>query len=247
MDTKITTVLGPDDPIDCACVIHGDAYSWTYVDNLYNMLKRNISRPIRFHVYTEADRSVPDHMIKHALEPWHIPGTRRGWWYKMQLFNTEHHSGPMLYFDLDVVIVQNIDWIWQQSLTYFWSVRDFKYLWRPTHYAVNSSIMWYDTAKFVDVYNNFASNKLDTVLRRYHGDQDYINEMIKPAQRKFLDVTRIKSWRWEALEGGYEFRTKTYRKPGTGTDLAHNTSVLIFHGKPNPGEVFDPAITQHWN
>ena len=34
-------------PVDCACVIHGDVYSWKYVDVLYNMLKRNFSQEIR--------------------------------------------------------------------------------------------------------------------------------------------------------------------------------------------------------
>ena len=55
-----------DEPIDCACVIHSDVYSWRYVDTLYNMLVRNLSREVRLHVYTEQDRPVPDHMIKHV-------------------------------------------------------------------------------------------------------------------------------------------------------------------------------------
>ena len=49
-------------PIDCACVIHGDVYSWKYVDVLYSMLSRNLSRPIRMHVYTEQHLEVPPHM-----------------------------------------------------------------------------------------------------------------------------------------------------------------------------------------
>ena len=247
MDTTHTIgTLITDGPIDCACVIHGDTYSWVYVDRLYNMLKRHISRDIRLHVYTEADRPVPSPMIKHGLTPWHIAGPKCGWWYKMQLFNNQHHAGPLLYFDLDVVIVRNIDWIWQLPLQHFWSVRDFKYLWRPTNYHVNSSIMWWDTNKFAQVYQNFARKKLETVMRTYHGDQDYINEYITFEQRKFLDINRIKSWRWQALEGGYDFAKKVYRTPGTGTTLTDRVSVLVFHGKPKPDQIFDPIIVHHW-
>ena len=60
--------------IDCACVIHGSTYNWQYVERLYNMITRNIDRPVHMHVYTEHDRSVPPHMTKHILDDWGIAG-----------------------------------------------------------------------------------------------------------------------------------------------------------------------------
>jgi hypothetical protein len=74
----------------------------------------------------------------------------------MQLFNTDHYAGPLLYFDLDVVITRNIDWIWQLDLQHFWAVRDFKYLWRPTSYNINSSIMRWDTRRYGHIYEEFV-------------------------------------------------------------------------------------------
>ena len=82
--------------IDCACVIHGSGYDWQYVERLYNMLCRNLLKEVRLHVYTEHDRSVPPHMVKHILEDWGISGPKRSWWYKMQLFNPTHFAGNML-------------------------------------------------------------------------------------------------------------------------------------------------------
>ena len=173
-------------PIDCACVIHGEAYAWTYVERLYNMLTRHITPGIRLHVYTEADRPVPTHMIKHALTDWGIGGPKQSWWYKMQLFNTEHHAGPLLYFDLDTVIVGSIDWIWQLPTAYFWALRDFKYLWRPTHSGLNSSVMWWDTTKHTHVWKQFAQEDLPKTMRKYHGDQDYNSSVIPVQQRRFF-------------------------------------------------------------
>ena len=99
-------------PVDCACVIHGTGYDWIYVERLYNMLSRNLPNGIRFHVYTEHDRLVPAHMIKHVLTDWpEISGPKRSWWYKLQLFNSAHHQGNLLYFDLDTVILRDISWI----------------------------------------------------------------------------------------------------------------------------------------
>ena len=233
-------------PIDCACVIYGNAYSWTYVEHLYNMLNRHLSADIRLHVYTEASRTVPAPMIKHELTGWGDLGHKRNWWYKMQLFNNEHHAGPLLYFDLDTVIVQNIDWIVQSNLDYFWAIRDFKYLWRPTDYGVNSSIMWWDTTKFSHIWEGFNRQDFTLLLKKYHGDQDFITDAISHPERRLLDYNRIKSWRWQALNGGYDFTGKTHKSPTAGTEILHDTSVLVFHGTPKPDKIIDPVIAMHW-
>jgi hypothetical protein len=244
---RFSTVVQPlEGPIDCACVIHGDGYSWNYVEKLYSMLNRHISVGVRFHVYTEHHRPVPDPWIKHPLIDWGISGPKKSWWYKMQLFNPEFHSGPLLYFDLDTVITKNIDWIWQLPLKYFWTVRDFKYLWRPTAYNINSSVMWWNTAQYEYVWAGFKNQKIADMLKRYHGDQDYITDAITEVDRRFFDVDRVNSWRWQALDGGYDFRSRKYATPGGGTVDAEKTSVLVFHGNPKPDKIQDPIIVYHW-
>lgn len=249
MGTKITNgliQLSAEDWLDCACVIHGDTYSWDYVDRLYNMLCRNLSVRVRLHVYTEADRTVPEPMIKHNLIDWGISGPRKSWWYKIQLFNTDFFQGPLLYFDLDTVIVSNIDWIWNLPLNVFWTLQDFKYLWRTTHQGMNSSIMWWNTCNFDFVWKNFAKQNLAETVKKYHGDQDYLTNTIDPRFYRFLDPERVRSWRWQCLDGGYNFKQKTYKYPNSGTSIPPQTSVLIFHGKPKPRDVNDPLVLAHW-
>lgn len=243
--TKISPVT-PTGPIDCACVIHGDVYGWIYVERLYNMLTRHITPGIRFHVYTEPQRTVPAHMIKHELIDWGIGGPKKSWWYKMQLFNSCHHAGPMLYFDLDTVIVNNIDWIWNLPLRYFWTVRDFKYLWRPTHQGLNSSIMWWDTRTSDSIWKNFRKQDINTIIKKYPGDQDYLSQTLDIRHLRFFDTDRVKSWRWQCLDGGYDFKHRFYKNPGMGTVLDPNNDVLIFHGKPKPDQIKDTAVIAHW-
>lgn len=233
-------------PIDCACVIHGTAYSWTYVECLYNMLSRHITPGIRLHVYTEADRPVPKPMIKHVLDPWTIASPKKSWWYKMQLFNPAHHAGPLLYFDLDTVIVNNIDWIWQQPTAYFWAIRDFKYLWRPNHTGINSSVMWWNTQHYQNIWDIFAQQDLATTMRKYPGDQDYISAVIPQNQRRYFDANRVQSWRWQCLDGGYDFRKRRHQAPGTGTQITDSTSIMIFHGNPKPEQITDLTVITHW-
>jgi hypothetical protein len=236
----------PLTPINCACLIHGDAYPWLYVEKLYSMLSRHISRPINLHVYTEESRTVPAPYIKHSLIDWDISGPKKSWWYKLQLFNSDFYSGPLLYFDLDTVITANIDWLWQLNLRYFWAVRDFKYLWKPHSTGINSSIMWWNTNQYSYVWENVINQKLTSLFSRHHGDQDFISEIIPYEQRRFFDTESVKSWRWECLDGGYNFQSRKHRNPGNGTALASQTSVLVFHGKPKPENIEDPVVLAHW-
>lgn len=231
--------------INCACVIHGSVYSWIYVERLYNMLLRNLSRPVTLHVYTEPDRHVPNPFVKHELIDLGIAGPKKGWWYKIQLFNDQHYSGPLLYFDLDTVITDNIDWITEQSLDYFWAPRDFKKLWRPSHAGINSSVMWWDTTKFSFVWDHFQTQSLPWLQRRYPGDQDYLSDTINNNRLRYLDETKIRSWKWECVDGGWDFKKRQSKAPNTGTHL-NGASVLVFHGQPNPCDVRDPVILTNW-
>lgn len=234
------------EPLDCACVIHGDGYTWDYVERLYSMLCRNLSRPVILHVYTEANRAVPDHMIKHSLVDWGFAGPKKSWWYKLQLFNPEHHSGPLLYFDLDIVITKNIDWIWQLSDRHFWAVKDFKYLWKPTSTVANTSVMWWHTKNYEYVWKEVITQDITSFMSKYRGDQDFISDVIHVEKRRFFNNDWVKSWRWQCLDGGFNFSKRKYLTPGSGSELDNTTSILVFHGSPKPHEITDPVILNHW-
>jgi hypothetical protein len=238
----------PNAPVDCACVIHGDVYSWKYVDTLYSMLSRNLSQEIRMHVYTEHDREVPPHMIKHVLTEWPgIRGNKKSWWYKMQLFNPEHHAGQLLYLDLDTVIVNNLDWITQLGSSQLWAIRDFKILWEPKIQDINSSVMYWHTQKFAKIWEEFSQQNIPRLCAKYHGDQDYLSAVIKPNQRRFFPEKQAVSWRWQAHDGGINPVNRLPLSPGLGTRFGPETSLLIFHGQPKPDQVQDPIIKNHWH
>lgn len=247
MVTQNSTSTGT---VDCACVIHGSGYDWIYVDRLYNMLTRHlVGKKIRFHVYTEHDRSVPSYMVKHELQHWdNISGPRRSWWYKLQLFNNQHHQDNLLYFDLDTVIVRDINWIIENPPHKLWTVKDFKYLQNADYTGMNSSIMWWNVDHFSWVWDAFKKVDINSVSRRYQfGDQQFIDETLTHNNIRYLDTQRIQSWRWQALNGGTEFPSKKQRAPNTGTHISSNVSVLVFHGHPKPHDLTDDVvITQHW-
>ena len=233
--------------IDCACVIHSTLYSWTYVERLTNMIQRNMPREIRMHVYTEHDRSVPPQYVKHCLEDWKgISGPKRSWWYKMQLFNPAFHAGPLLYFDLDCVIVKNLSWVLDSSPEYFWALKDFRVLQNPNIQSLNSSVMWWDTTEFADVWEKFSNENITETIKKYPGDQDYLTQHIAYNRRRFFDARHFESYRWQVMDGGYDFARRRHKSPGSGSKISDDTSVIVFHGKPKPDQVKDPVIQQLW-
>jgi hypothetical protein len=233
--------------VDCACVIHGSGYDWIYVQRLYDMVCRHMPLPVRFHVYTEHDRSVPPHMIKHCLQQWPgISGPKKSWWYKMQLFDPEHFAGDLLYFDLDTVIVADISWCVENSAQDFWTLRDFRYLQKASYQGINSSLMWFNTQKFADVWHDFAKIGAANVSARYHGDQDYLFAVIQPPRRRLFEDRRVASYRWQLCQGGWDFVRRRHHRPGIETMIPADVSVITFHGRPKPHQIQDPIIAQHW-
>lgn len=235
-----------DNIVDCACVIHGKGYDWMYVERLYNSLCRTLQHEVRFHVYTEHDRSVPPHMIKHCVDDLGISGPKKSWWYKIQLFNSEHHSGNLLYFDLDTVIARDITWIVENDPKYLWTIRDFRYLQRQNLEAMNSSVMWFNVPTFSYIYNTFVQSNLQDIMRRFPGDQDYIYHTLNVKQRRFLPDEQFQSYRWQVMDGGFDFKTRRHHSPGAGSAISPTASVVVFHGSPKPHEVRDPIIQDLW-
>lgn len=247
MDTSSASKIDPK-LLNCVCVLHGDKYDWIYVENLYRMISKFISQPIKFHIFTEPQRSVPSHMIKHDLVEWlGIAGPKKSWWYKMQVFDPTRVTGPVLYIDLDVIIINDLNWIRDLDLDYFWAIRDWRYLWRPQWNGVNSSVMYWNTERFRNIWDEFQNRGIDSVSAHYRGDQDFITDSLSEGQRQFFPLEFIKSWRWEIKDGGFNFKTRMYKRPGIGSMLDSRTKIMVFHGNPKPHEIADPIIQTLWN
>lgn len=232
--------------IDCACVITGDKYDFDYVHRLYSGLSRGFSKPITLHVYTEEWRDVPKPYIKHTLKNFKTRSDR-GWWHKCQLFNPELFKGQLLYFDLDVVIVNSLDWLLDLDKKYFWGIRDFRYLWSERRMELNSSVMYFNTKKFRHVWNEFKKTP-EVYMNRLHGDQNFIWRQIPRATQRYFNEMFVKSYKWECVDGGWDNDHRRYKTPGSGTVIPRETSILVFHGSPNPDEVSknDAIIHKYW-
>ena len=220
------------------CVCYGDKYSVEYVQNLYNMVKRNTTIPLNFVVFT-------DHVKMHKMVEGDIVVRKfpendlEGWWNKLQLFhpNTDLPD-TTLYMDLDVVITHNID----DFFTYkpeakFVGMNDFN----PVTKQWNSSIMRFDQSHWHDkLWRRFSKDK-SNLLRRFPGDQNLISDFIKkePGCDSFPD-SWTQSYKWYDRSGTrYSRSAMTYEHNG-------ESWVSVFHGQPNPHESTQEWVKSAW-
>lgn len=233
--------------LECACVIHGDRYPWIYVDTLWAMLNRWLPQPPKLHVFTEPHRIVPSPMIRHDLVEWPlVSNTRKAWWYKLQMFDPIHQLEQIFYFDLDVVITGDLDWIVNLDKNFFWAIRDWRYLWRPSWQGINSSLLYWNRSQADHIWKQFAHRDISHWVRIYAGDQDFIGNAVENSQLRYFDSDLIRSWRWQIKDGGLDPKSRQHIRPGVGSIIPSHTKIMIFHGQPKPHEIQDLSIQKLW-
>ena len=160
------------------CVKYGTKYSSERVERLYRMVEKNISLPFSFYCLTEDDTLD----WKYKPIPLNLDLDLESYWWKIQLFNLPWNS-PTLYFDLDIVIQNNIDSILQRIVPnkiltikpddagierqddIIWSIDS----------MINSSVIGIYPATVTPVYERFIKAK-DYNIVKYRGLDRYITD-----------------------------------------------------------------------
>ena len=167
------------------CMKWGNKYSPEYVNNLYKMVQQNYTKRFKFICYTDEPegihkdvkiRSIPN---VDPLHPRHWFGQENFCWdrAKFLVLNSHHWlrtKGPFCYLDLDVIIQNNIDEIFELSKTPHmiysnWEnpkvLKDRRFTdMRGTLY--NSSVMLWCTDQGEKIYNDVIKHK-DTVFKTF--------------------------------------------------------------------------------
>lgn len=219
------------------CVYYGSKYEPVYVQNLYNMVKRHLTLPYKFHCFT-------DHVRLHKIVQGDIsfrPFPRHdfeGWWNKLQLFNPQNGlTGVNFYLDLDVVILKNINcFVEWGSETTFGIIRDFG---QPDT-TFNSSIMKWNNRVMDDIiWKPYMNERVNH--RKLQGDQNVITHYVKNnyTLSPFPDEW-TQSYKWFDRSRNRFHRTKwTYEQDP-------NAKIAVFHGRPNPHESDKDWVKNNW-
>ena len=175
-----------------ACVLSpGPVYSKAHVHRLEAQVSRHINQDYQF--ICVDDSPYP------------------GWFAKISLFEPGRFKGRVLYLDLDVTVVGNLDDLANIEAP-FSAIKDYQY---PM--TINSSVMTWDAGVADHVFTEFEPS----VMEKYHGDQNWINNRIPTARR--FPPQWCQSFKLAMLNGGFQ------------PDLR----VCVFHGFPKPWQLQD--------
>ncbi len=230
--------------LNVLCLKHGTKYGPEYVNNLYNMIQRHLTVPHRFICFTE-NHSELDPKIE--IRPL---GTAKlsGWWWKPYLFKHGHfdNGDTNLFFDLDMVIIKNIDNIATYLPEHFVGLQDVGRVFKRGYDRLGSAVLKWPANKYTEIWSNLESTP--QYSSQFHGDQDYLWTFWKD-QIKFFPEKWIMSYKWEVRD-----RSELVRMPNGRFNFSSirevttdpETSVLAFHGSPDPHEVKDSIIVDNW-
>lgn len=223
------------------CLKHGSKYGADYVNRLYNMVKRHSTCSVGVACLTE-DPSGINSDVK--ILPLPSATNLQGWWYKPYVFSGSFPlNGTLLFIDLDVVIIKNIDHFWSYQPDKFCIIRDFTRSMAPTWQKYNSSIFRLESRSLPHVWTNLN----ESIMKRMHGDQDWIFDQVKE-NVEFWPDEWCQSYKWEIrsikeiVGQGRNRVFHSIRNP----EIDPKTSILVFHGDPKPDQVKDPVVVENW-
>ena len=213
------------------CLYAGDAYSIEYVENLVNGVKQNLKQDYVFHIFTDRkDQLAQLKLLGNVilLPKLNVP---KLWWYKLYMFNKANIiTGPVLYLDLDVIIIGDLD-KFVTTDNKLRIIHDFNRsnVAGGQYNKSNSSTMSWVFEHHTNMWGRFNEN-MDKYTSKMHGDQDFIHLFAR--NKEWWPDNWAISYKWEYC------RNKLYDPS--------QTSILVFHGKPKPNDITDVALKKIW-
>jgi hypothetical protein len=230
--------------LNIICLKHGTKYGPEYVNKLKNMVERNLMISHQFICFTDDATGLNKNVntINLPRDP-----KIHGWWWKPYIFKKGHFgSGDTnLFFDLDMVIINNIDKLVNYMPGEFLGLKDVSRVFKKFPPKLGSAVLRWPSNSFSEIWDEMENN-IDSV-KKFHGDQDWIWKCCKN-KIKFFPDEWIMSYKWE-IRTQQELIKQDGRqifKEIKDPIIPAETSVLAFHGTPNPEDVMDAIIVDNW-
>jgi hypothetical protein len=212
------------DMLTVACVKWGTRYGPEYVNVLHDMVERHLTVPHRFTCFTDDPAGVD-------CETRPIAADMPTWYGKLTLFG-HPVPGRVLYFDLDVVIVGNIDGFAEYDGR-FCLLKAFNRDW-----GFNSTIMSIGPDFGHHIWDEFARDP-EAAIARCHDEAD---PPWNHSDQRWIELHVESADYWQDLLPGQVVSYRADCRDG----LPPGARVVSFHGHLDPPVAPDPWIRELW-
>lgn len=219
-----------DYPWQIVCVKWGNRYGPQFVNRLYAMVSRNTSQPVRFICLTDDSTGIRPEVECLPLPelPCEHPMRTIGKWKKLVLWSRELHgiTGPLLFVDLDSVIVGNMDGYFthgdphQVYLARNWA--------RPTAKLGQTSVFRFFVGENPQILEEFCRDP-QGVADKFHFEQHFVTATVKGGIQ-FWPEAWTRHFRLHCLP---KMPFRYFVRPF----LPSNARIITFPGGPDPGFV----------
>lgn len=244
-------------PVNILCMKWGNRYGPDYVNTLYSMVARNLSRPFRFVCLTDDSTGLRAEVEALPIPLIDVPAfdqreawtMRSGAWLKLTTFAQPLHDlvGTALFIDLDVVIVSAID-------EFFEPPGDFLVIkeWDKRDETGNTSVYRFEIGAHVDAIDAFRADPA-SLHRGIRNEQEYITQYLhRQGKLGYWPKAWCRSFKRHCVHKGLA----AWRHKPT---IPEGAKIIIFHGLPNPDDAIagrsgkwyrkvlpTPWVAEHW-
>ncbi len=219
------------------CMKWGKKYSPDYVNILYHMVKRNLTVPFRFICMTEHPEGIEKEIDVLPLPAFDEPGPedykKCQAWQKLSLFADPLYDiqGKILFFDLDIVVIDNIDCFFSYSnklaIIENWS--------QPNRLIGQASSICFNVGQYSQLLKKYQEQQ-ERVVKTHRTEQVYITRELGRDNFDYFPANWCKSFKMHCMPGGLLNSFITPRH------IPKDAKIIVFHGNPNPID----AINGQW-
>lgn len=233
------------------CMKWGTKYGSDYVNRLYSMVERNITRPFRFVCYTDIKDGIRPEVEICDLPAFTAASLQTMGAYRKKMlcrgdlkpFQTGER---FLYLDLDLVIMENIDDVFDYKpeadfiICYNWS--------RGNGTIGNSSVTMMRVGPLDYIAHDLEKDFLHYQAKYKTASQEYMSAKVieKYGRLEFWPQNWCKSFQYHVMPSRLLRRFIAPKRPPQGTKF------LLFHGAVNPPDAIagvwphDPKKYSFW-
>ncbi len=217
-------------------MVQTGVYPAEYANRLYNMLRMNCSLPFNAYCFSDTPQDLwPD------ITPIPIPTVYKGWWNKPYVYSDLVPDGWIVYFDLDIIIRQDISAVISYALENTQEIACWADAISWMGEKFNSSCQIFKKGTMRHIFNEFL-HQYPAIQDRAGGDQVWVGPQLKNIlflNEKFPNF--VQSFKTHVLTQKNDTMYLNRHK-------FEESMIIDFHGPPKPHQLLHiPFIAEIWN